>query len=192
MQATVIAVNNFIMETWKDIEGYEGYYQISSLGNARSLDRVVPHKRNKLGKARLKGGPLKVRVSDRGYISYALRKNGKMKSVKAHRLVGLAFLLNPFNFAELNHIDGDKKNNAVENLEWCTRQHNIIHGFKMGLIKVPRGEKQRSAKLSEETVFCIRSNYKEGKTSISEMAKNLNVNYSTINRVVKRKTWKHI
>lgn len=101
-------------EIWKDIEGYDGLYKISNMGNVKSL---------KYGKERI----LKPAKVD-GYLRVCLCKNSKYKWFKIHRLVAEAFLDNPYNLPEVNHKDEDKSNNNVDNLEWCSRQYNINYG----------------------------------------------------------------
>ena len=107
-------------EIWKDIKGYEGHYKVSNLGNVKSF---------KYGKETL----LKRRLTDRGYDTAMLYDKGKQKCFKIHRLVAQAFIPNLENKSEVNHIDGNKLNNSVDNLEWCTHKENITHGFKTGL-----------------------------------------------------------
>ena len=112
-------------EIWKDIEGYEGYYQVSNFGNVRSVDRVIEYSD---GVKRLrKGRILKPYKNRDGYLTCDLRKNSKHKISKIHRLVSEAFIPNPSNLPEVNHKDEDKTNNCVDNLEWCTRSYK---GFK--------------------------------------------------------------
>lgn len=113
-----------MQEIWKDIKEYEGLYQISNLGNVKSL------KRNKLLK------PIKDKD---GYLCVTLYKMCKLKEKKVHRLVAQTFILNPENKPQVNHIDGNKQNNVVNNLEWCTRLENIEHAWKIGLMKVHYG-----------------------------------------------------
>lgn len=103
-------------ENWKDIQGFEGIYQISDRGRIKSL------KRNKC----LKLGP-----NPTGYITVQLHKNGDIKGFSVHRLVAEAFIPNPNNYKEVNHIDEDKTNNCKENLEWCTHQYNNTYGTKI-------------------------------------------------------------
>lgn len=105
------------MEIFKDIEGYEGLYQISNLGNVKSL---------KFGKERI----LKPGKNKYNYLQVVLTKQGKVKGYLVHRLVAMAFILNPNNFREINHRDEDKTNNRVENLEWCDRKYNINYGTR--------------------------------------------------------------
>lgn len=115
-------------EIWKDIKGYEGLYQISNLGNVKSLKRITTGK--KYGKHNLKEKILKFIKSGK-YYSVHLCKNGKRQATYVHRLVGIAFLENENNYLDINHKDGDTKNNNVENLEWCNRSYNIKHSYKV-------------------------------------------------------------
>lgn len=111
-------------EIWKDIPRYEGYYQASSLGRIRSLDRDVF---NKGTKQHLKG---KIRVASPdpdGYLGLLLSKDGVNKSFRVNRLIALTFIPNPENKPEVNHKDLNKRNNRVENLEWCSRKENERH-----------------------------------------------------------------
>lgn len=108
---------------WKDIEGTDGFYRISN--NGEVLSRYV-------GRV-LKGN------TTRGYKYYSLMIKGKQKSPKAHRLVAEHFLLNPNNYPCVNHKDGNKLNNNVDNLEWCTYSYNTRHSFEKGLQKPLRG-----------------------------------------------------
>lgn len=120
------------METWKDIEGYEGLYQVSDYGNVRSLDHTA---KTKTGKDVLVTGTVKKlsRTKD-GYLQVCLIHGKKQKMCRVHRLVALAFIQNPDSKPEVNHIDGCKTNNNVENLEWCTGEENREHAIKTGLV----------------------------------------------------------
>ncbi|ADI23905.1 HNH endonuclease family protein [Enterococcus phage EFRM31] len=106
-----------MIEEWKDIKGYEGLYQVSNLGRVKSL---------KFGKERI----LKTGVDRYGYISVNLYKNNKRKLCKVHRLVAQAFIPNHENKPQVNHIDEDKTNNMVSNLEWVTAKENVNHGTR--------------------------------------------------------------
>lgn len=110
------------LEVWKDIEGYEGFYQISTLGNVRSLDREVK------GRGYIKGQILKHKIDRNGYHFVSLCKNGEGGNFSVHRLVAIHFIPNPNNFPEVNHLDENKNNNRITNLAWCTRTQNMSHG----------------------------------------------------------------
>lgn len=119
-------------EIWKDIEGYEGLYQVSNLGRVKSLERkckvlngyrTVNERIRSLNKNRY------------GYITVSLNKNNKTKICTIHRLVAIAFIENPENKIQVNHIDGDKSNNTVDNLEWVSQEENMQHAVNTGLLK---------------------------------------------------------
>lgn len=126
------------MEIWKDVLGYEGIYKISNLGRIESAERII-YRTDKRGYEytyKRKGRILKNVLRSSGYYSVSLLNNsGKAKQVAVHRLVGLAFLENPLNKPQLNHIDGVKTNNSVDNLEWVDAKENSIHAYKLGLSK---------------------------------------------------------
>lgn len=111
-------------EEWRDIVGYEGLYQVSSLGRVRSLDRVI--ERNGRPSC-LKGKVLSGCRFGRGYLMVGLSKNNEVKLVGIHRLVAQAFVPNPNNLPQVNHKDCDKTNNRVENLEWCSALYNLTY-----------------------------------------------------------------
>lgn len=114
-----------IKELWKDISGYEGKYLVSNLGRVKSLPNV--HWRS--------GRIMKGRVNADGYMCIGLYKGIHQKHVNVHRLVAGAFVCNPCDKHEVNHIDGHKCNNNVNNLEWCTRIENSMHSHATGLVK---------------------------------------------------------
>lgn len=116
-------------ETWKDIKGYEGLYQVSDKGKVRSLDRNV--RRNGNTYKSLKGRLIKQHKYDNGYLFVTLSKNGKYKQFLVHRLVGVAFIENNEQKPEINHKNEIKTDNRVENLEWVTRRENVIYGTQL-------------------------------------------------------------
>lgn len=115
------------MELWKDIDEFEGKYQISNLGNVMSLN----YRNSK------KPGLLQQYDDKDGYKTVQLFLNGQMKVKKVHRLVGIAFLSNPDNLPEINHKDENKANNCVDNLEWCDRAYNNCYGNRINKTKKP-------------------------------------------------------
>lgn len=126
---------------WKSIRGYEGYYEVNDSGEVRSLDRIIQkrHKDGTINYATLKGRVMKQSVSC-GYRVVNLRRDHTANVVCVHRLVAEAFLPNPNRYPTVNHKDGNKQNNAVENLEWASYSDNNIHALKHHL-RNPRGNK---------------------------------------------------
>ena len=116
-------------EIWKDVVGYEGYYQVSNKGNVRSVDRFVS---SKLGSYRkINGKTIKPRNKeniDGNYLTVNLKRNGIGKTKFVHRLVAVVFIPNPNNFQQVNHKDENKLNNEVPNLEWCDAKYNSNYG----------------------------------------------------------------
>lgn len=113
-------------EEWRPIPNYIGYYEVSNIGNVRSVDRLVTYSN---GVQRVhKGKILKQDINYKGYHRVRLQKDGKSKSFSVHRLVALAFIPNPNSLPQVNHIDENKSNNCVSNLEWCTSEYNNNYG----------------------------------------------------------------
>lgn len=127
-----------MQEIWKDIKGYEGIYQVSNLGKVKSLN----YKRGKHEKE------IKQALNSRGYLEVGLF-NGKVKTHRVHRLVAQTFIPNPENKDEVNHIDGNKKNNTVNNLEWNTSKENIHHAWENKLICFSK-ESRKKAGISRQ------------------------------------------
>ncbi len=119
-------------EEWRDIEGYEGYYQVSNLGRLRSLDRIIDfpnrHKGTMVKRLR-KGHVMNPGNSPNGYKVCRLMRDSIVRHYSFHRLVAKAFIPNPLNLPQINHIDGNKKNNCISNLEWCTPTDNLLHAY---------------------------------------------------------------
>ena len=123
-------------EIWKDIEGYEGIYQVSNLGRVRSLTRKVDCKG---GQRTIKGKILKPIISFNSYLSVDLRQHQKHKTALIHRLVAQAFIPNPNDFPIVNHIDNNPQNNCANNLEWCTQSYNVKYSYIYGNAKPTLG-----------------------------------------------------
>ena len=117
-------------EIWKDILNYEGYYQVSNLGNIRSLDREIT--RSDGVKQIRRGAIMARRYNDDGYPIAKLSKNGKSKSIAIHILVARAFIPNPNNLSDVNHKDFDRDNAAAENLEWISHGDNVRYSINAG------------------------------------------------------------
>lgn len=118
------------MEEWRDIIGYEGYYQVSSIGRVKRLGRII--NRDKMGSFYTEEKILHSHVNPKGYLRIQLTKETIQKSFMVHRLVASAFVLNPENKPIINHIDSNRINNNVVNLEWVTHSENLLHGYLFG------------------------------------------------------------
>jgi hypothetical protein len=177
-------MNNINIEIWKDISGYEGQYQISNLGTVQSLTRIDAQNHIRYSQI------MKPKLDDKGYYQIILCQNGKHKSLSLHRLLAKHFISNPNNLPCINHIDGNPKNNLLENLEWCTYSENTIHAYKTGLMKLGNGHGR--AKLTTEQVLEIRKLYKPNIYSFNMLAKQFGVTKQSIVSIVLRRNWKHI
>lgn len=113
----------------KSIKGYEGLYEITTDGFIFSVDRYTKDGKH-LKRKEIKGGKF-----SNGYEFVCLRKNGKNHNCLKHRLIAQAFIPNPNNLPCVNHKDGNKQNNSIENLEWCTQSYNLNHAVEIGLVE---------------------------------------------------------
>ena len=152
-------------EIWQDIKGYEGIYQVSNIGRIKSLARETRNGSCKKEKI------LKTQIDKKGYLTIDLRKNKQRKSYKVHRLVALAFIQNLDNKPQINHIDGNKRNNKIENLEWCTNSENQIHSYKNNLKETKR-----------IIQYDLKGNFIKEWESAIEVSKYYNIHYSRIYR----------
>lgn len=143
-------------EIWKDISGYAGLYQVSNKGRVRSVDRLVKYTLKGNERVRRCKGKLISQHDASGYKFVELNDHAK-KTYLVHRLVALAFLPNPHNKETVNHIDGDKYNNCVDNLEWATSSENIKHSFLLGLRDTDnvRNARNKAAMSNAVKIRCI-------------------------------------
>ena len=181
-------------EVFVDIPGYEGYYQVSNYGNVRSLDRVI---KEKTGKTQtLKGRILKQRINPGGYHYIELGKNGTKATFAVHQLVAQAFIPNPDSKPTVNHIDGNKLNNSVANLEWSTYSENLKHAYKTGLRRTVKfsevGSKNYKRKLKPEQVIEIKRLLAAGSLTHKEIATKFSVARSTVTEIKSGRRWKHL
>jgi hypothetical protein len=121
-------------EKWLDVVGYEGLYQVSNTGRVRSCDRIVKSA-PKVGSRVAKGQDRSLALNGCGYLAVSLWKDGKRLTNRVHTLVAKAFLGVCPNSYDVNHKDGIKTNNCIDNLEYCSRLENIKHAYAMGLRK---------------------------------------------------------
>lgn len=154
------------MEIWKYINGYEGLYEISNKGKVRNAE----------------GRILKARTQNKGYFYVTLHSNHKERKFTIHRLVAEVFIPKINGFNQVNHINGNKKDNSVENLEWCNQRLNYNHGMQKFLYS--HNDNHYFAKLTNEQVRTIPTLFKIGftRTTISRI---LNVNVSSIEAIEK-------
>ena len=170
------------MEKWFDLIGYEEYYEISDLGNVRRKEGTFYKKSKNLG----------LRKHSGGYLYFQITINNKSKNLTYHRIIAQHFIPNPNNKPFVNHKDGDKLNNCLENLEWVTASENMRHAYDTGLEEGRKGEKHHNVKLKEQDVVNIRSLFEKGKTS-----KEISILYPGITKnhliaIKNYKKWKHI
>lgn len=176
------------MEIWKDIEGYDGKYQVSNLGNVKSCGRTL----NGInGSTKYKKESfLTANTDPTGYLSVMVCVDYKFKRLAVHRLVAQAFVPNLENKKYVNHIDGNKLNNNSENLEWVTAKENTQHALKLNLILT--GENCNKSILKSEDVLKIRKLH-ELKVKRKEITKMFpQVSPTTIRDVIFNKTWKQL
>lgn len=135
-------------------------------------------------------------VNKNGYcqVCVSLGSRNKKKVFKIHKAVAETFISNPENKPQVNHIDTDKTNNSVKNLEWVTNLENSHHAKDNGLMKSKKGEEHASAKLTEDNVRYIRNNYipRDKEFGCRALANKFGVSHPIISRVLKGKTWKHV
>lgn len=167
-------------EIWKDIPGYEGYYQVSNMGRVKSLERIVHYKPGSksdnyhnchIVRERI----LLQHVGNHGYYVVTLAKGSKVKLASVHRLIAIAFITNPDpnTMKDINHKDGCRTNNDINNLEWCTRQYNVLHGYRSNK-HLPNNRKD---------VMCVDTG--EVYNSIADAARKTKISQSSIQRSIK-------
>ena len=188
-------------EKWTEIKEVSGY-QVSSFGRVRSMDRVLPFtsRTGDITSKKYKGKILNTYVDKKGY---EIARFGRgSKRYKIHRLVAKAYLppptqelinscTNPMNGVEVNHKDGIKTNNHVNNLEWCNGKSNAVHASELGLYHQPIGTKNSRAKLDEYEVLEIRARRTAGE-DVDSLSSEYQVTTSTIYKICTKESWSHI
>jgi len=167
-------------ERWLPVKGSDGSYEISSFGKVKSLPRK--YKRKKIIFLKPAFG------KDMG-LNVVLCKNCVCKTTKVHRIVATTFIPNPENKPEVNHIDGNRANNRVENLEWCTRSENEKHAYRINL-KNRVGQNNPRSKLTTENIKKIRKMAEV--INQKEIAKQFKVTPQCIGAIVRRENWSHV
>ena len=178
-------------EIWKDIPNYEGYYQVSNLGRIKSIKRKVKYQNSfRNVKEKIKG----TFIGKQGYERVELSKNKINKKYNVHRIVANVFIPNPLNKETVNHINGIKTDNRVENLEWATKSENILHAYKTGLSK--NSEKQRNAvklyckenKIKPIIQLDLDGNFIKEWKSATEVMNVLNINRKSISNCIRKQS----
>ena len=166
-------------EEWVIVPKYEDY-AVSTLGKVK---RITDSKTYKSGKI------LKQNINYAGYADVTLRSNGKPRNFRVNRLVLTAFRGIPADGYEASHIDGDRRNNTLNNLVWETQEENnkrrIYHGTS-------KGERNAKSKLTENIVREIRAQYEKRKTTYAELGKKYGVSFAQIGHIIKRRQWSHV
>lgn len=175
-------------EIWKPIKDYEDFYEVSNFGRIKALSKTV----NK-GKCHRswKEHYLKYGLDNSGYYRTNLSKDGTNKTIKVHRIVAQTFIDNPENKPTVNHINGIKTDNRVENLEWCTQNENMQHACDNKL-KRNNGEHNTQHKLTYDDICYIRSVYKarDPKYGAIPLSRKFGVHRKTISRITLLQYWK--
>ena len=174
-------------EVWKDIEGYEGVYQVSSKGQVRSVDRdITQQKDGTVFTRRMKGRVLKTQLINSGYELVNLSKGNIRDARTVHRLVARAFIPMEEDRKDVNHKDGVKTNNCVSNLEWVTRSENIQHAHDF----IPR-------KSNGKKVMCVETG--DVFRTVEEASRNMNLNRAAISHALNGRskssggyTWRYV
>ena len=168
-----------MQEIWKNIDGFEGYYEVSNFGNVRSLDRVVINKNN--FKRKISGTILSLNTGHNGYYFCRLSKNGKHTCVRVNRLVARAFLPNPNNLPFVNHLDFNKKNNNIHNLQWISLEDNVHHSIS---------RMYKNLNIDSNMVREIFILFHKHNESISGLMKKFRMKRWAVSNIIHRKSWK--
>lgn len=182
-----------MQEEWRDIKGYEGSYQVSSLGKIKGLDRTI---KTKGGTRRVFERIKSTHVMKIGYVGVNLSLNGKTKLHYVHRVIAQAFIPNPDDKAQVNHKDFDRQNNSILNLEWATQAENSLHAWT----KKERVVSDVCACIGEDKPNSVLTN-DQAKEIVrllhaglgpKEIAEKLNINAMAIYKISQGENWKHL
>lgn len=170
------------MEKWRDIQGYEGLYQVSESGGVKRLSHIAEYKDG--AKHHYEERTLSPVLQATGYLTVTLCRGGEQRPVGVHRLVAETFIPNPDNKPQVNHIDGCKTNNKASNLEWCTAKENSDHAWRLGLSKITDKHKTPAGK-NAKPIECLETG--EIFKSAREAERRLGISNQNISKVLKGK-----
>lgn len=185
-----------MQEIWKPVKGYEQLYEVSNLGNVKSLKKswsTYNYKSKNYYKITTEERILKPSISHCGYKQINLSKNNKAKEKLVHRLVAEAFIENKDNKKCVNHIDGNKQNNRVDNLEWCTHKENSKHSWNNGLQKsYLKGKYGKEHNLSKAVIqYDLEGNFIKEWDCISDVTRSLNIDSGRITKCCQKQKYCH-
>lgn len=170
------------IEEWKSVIENAPHILVNRMGLVKSMNF------HRSGKEKLRKTP----KDTAGYCYVSVCVDGKYKNYSIHRLVAMAFIPNPENLPDVNHINGIKHDSRIENLEWCTKSENALHAIRTGLKQPQKGESHGMSKLTAEDVLDIRTKHSEKTHTMAELSRLYSVGFMQISRIIKRERWKHI
>jgi hypothetical protein len=178
-------------EIWKDIPEFEGYYQISNSGRLKRLERQVKCK-NRPNGFHIKEKILSSCNDGKGYVMGYLEVDGEKIARRIHRLVLITFRGIDPQKPQVNHINGIKSDNRLENLEWCTQYENVQHARKNGLFNDAVGERNGWAKLTEKDILEIRRLKRETNIMNKDLCIKYKISNGQMSQIVTGKSWKYL